>query len=414
MPVFNKYHYEPLIAEDAVRLVVLDPARVEEAPLSCSIIQKLRSIQPADYSAVSYAWGAPEFSRNLEVRCDSDTSYLRITPNVDALLRHFRTHSQPQYLWIDSLCLNQDDEIEKAQQILAMGQIYTQAKQVFIWLGRGDHMTPKLFAFFRKASRLPDMEQLKMAKRIAFFMRKFGHNDFYTLFEALVAFFDRPWFSRRWVIQEACLAREATVFCGSCTISLPLLASAATRFQSLDMSSYPVKMATIMGKVTTKRSMLELLWNFHEAGCLEPKDRIVAFLGLVPDEDRFRLDYTVHWTELYKQVASSVLGVGNNNTRLLLLAQLFEFGPVSPPQDPTYPSWVPDWSNVRLRKLPYYSDFRNVDTHEQCPNFSGISERATLTFQENSLQIHWKASNWRLRGRRVIYTRKFDSPPQSE
>lgn len=44
----------------------------------------------ADYSAVSYVWGELKFSHNLEVQCDDDTLYLRITPNVEALLQHLR------------------------------------------------------------------------------------------------------------------------------------------------------------------------------------------------------------------------------------------------------------------------------------------------------------------------------------
>lgn len=71
---------------------------------------------------------------------------------------------------------------------------------------------------------------------------------------------------------------------------------------------------------------------------LSPKTALLLLLGLVPDNHRFHLDFTVHWTELYKQVILGVFGFGNNNTKLQALLHLFEFGSVSLPEDIVYPS----------------------------------------------------------------------------
>ncbi|KAF2971086.1 hypothetical protein GQX73_g2426 [Xylaria multiplex] len=311
MPVFNKYHYEHLCAEDAVRLIVLDPATSEEDPLSCSIIQCRRSEHIVDYSAISYAWGDRVFSRNLEIRCDGDTSYVRITHNVETLLRRLRAFDLPHYLWIDAICLNQADENEKAQQIPVMGRVFGEAKVVHIWLGPEDGTTANLFAFFQEARLLPEVEKSEMAQRVANLMREiFGGPDGQRALVALVNFSERPWFSRRWIIQEACLARKATVHCGTYSIPLPSLVLTATRFQTLDMSSYPIKVMANLYTPETKLTILELLWNFHEARCLERKDRIAALFGLVRDGHRFHLDYASHWTELYKQVVTGILALG--------------------------------------------------------------------------------------------------------
>ena len=51
----DRYRYEPLGAQDAIWLIILDPAIVREAPLSSSIIQYRLSMQALDYYAVSYA-----------------------------------------------------------------------------------------------------------------------------------------------------------------------------------------------------------------------------------------------------------------------------------------------------------------------------------------------------------------------
>ena len=83
--------------------------------------------------------------------------YLRITTNVENVLKGLRKHDKPQYLWIDSICFNQDDGVEKARQIPIMGDIYKEALTVDIWLGPENHMTASIFAFLQKLSRLPDV-----------------------------------------------------------------------------------------------------------------------------------------------------------------------------------------------------------------------------------------------------------------
>lgn len=133
MPAFNGYQYEPLCAEDEARFIVLEPAKDSRDPPSCSIVQ-CRRAKSLEYSAVSYAWGELEFSQNLEIKCDGDTSYLRITANVNDLLRRLRACNVQKYLWIDAICLNQADKDEKAQQIPVMGRIYEEARVVHNYL----------------------------------------------------------------------------------------------------------------------------------------------------------------------------------------------------------------------------------------------------------------------------------------
>jgi hypothetical protein len=40
-------------------------------------------------------------------------------------------------LWIDAICINQDSEEERSQQVQLIGDIYKTAQQVLIWLGKG-------------------------------------------------------------------------------------------------------------------------------------------------------------------------------------------------------------------------------------------------------------------------------------
>ncbi|KAF0316870.1 HET domain-containing protein [Colletotrichum asianum] len=321
MPVFNQYYYEPLETKDVLRLVALDPATDERDPLSCTIFQCRRSAQRQEYSAISNTWDEQTPSQTLEIRCDDDISYVRITANVDALLRDFRAREKPCYLWVDAICLDQTNGEEKSQQIPLMGRIYGEAKDVRIWLGPDDRVTAKVFTLLRLLSQVLDVQpQWHMAERVVFHLNEvFCRKDGVVGLKSLLNFFSRSWFSRRWVVQEAMLAREAIVHCGRYSIALLSISLAATRFLSLDVASYPVNMAASLREPTTKRGILELLWYFHEAECRDPKDRIAALLGLVPNEKRFPLDYTAHWTELYRQVASLAFGLNDRAINFQLL-----------------------------------------------------------------------------------------------
>lgn len=179
MPVYNGYRYEPLGFKDEARFIVLEPAKDSldnRDPPVCSIVHCRRSYG-LEYSAVSYAWGRPDFSENLEIICGGDSSYLRITKNVSDLLRRLRASKALKYLWIDAICLNQADEEEKAQQIPLMGRMYEEAKMVHIWLGRHDSMTPIIFDFIRKASQLSPAEKPQMAKEIVGLLKQLSSSD---------------------------------------------------------------------------------------------------------------------------------------------------------------------------------------------------------------------------------------------
>ena len=418
MPVFNEYLYKPLSGENGVRLVILDPATDLEAPLSCSIVQHYRYNRSVKYAAVSYPWGEQEVSpRNcLEIRDDGDISYIRITAAVNNLLCNLRLPDGPRCLWIDAISLNQEDEIEKAHQIPAMGSIYEEAHEVLIWLGPDTHMTSKLFLLFHKVIGLrQEASSSKIASQISALMRRYLADDGRSGLGFLAEFFEQPWFSRRWVIQEASLARKATVRCGSHSIPLSVLVSAATRFQNLDMSWYTLKVvASLRRPPSTKFGLLELLWDFHEAGCRDPKDRIAAFLGMVSNDNQFRMDYTARWTDMYRQVASSMFDRNGNNIRLQLLLHLFEFGALDESTDPDFPSWVPDWSKTRRRSLPYHSLIRNVDTKEQYPRTVRGFKRVSLTFDRQTLRIQWPSRIGGPQDRQVMRVDHFDESVESE
>jgi hypothetical protein len=142
-----KFCYDRLLP-GWIRVIDLAPGAGDE-PIICSLSQQpLRGPEP--YEAVSYVWGDPQ--RRHSITCNwrvptvyaNDFAYVvphqvtdnfKITDNLNRLLLHLRLKDAPRRLWIDQICINQEDEDEKGAQIRVMAEIYAGASHVVIWLG---------------------------------------------------------------------------------------------------------------------------------------------------------------------------------------------------------------------------------------------------------------------------------------
>ena len=96
------------------------------------------------YDALSYAWGESGLTELLLV----DNQEFKISKNLHTILLHLRYPDRIRTLWIDAICINQQDGIEKGQQVALMGQIYQQAHTVLCWLGSFQHTGCGHWSFF--------------------------------------------------------------------------------------------------------------------------------------------------------------------------------------------------------------------------------------------------------------------------
>lgn len=129
------HHYSTLLYGDSVRLLKLLPASndANDRGLSCGLEDYRLSDDPS-YEALSYTWGQPTFPEELH----TDNGVLKITENLALALRRLRFEDRNRYLWIDAVCINQDDATDKSRQVAMMGSIYRSARQVVCWLGHAD------------------------------------------------------------------------------------------------------------------------------------------------------------------------------------------------------------------------------------------------------------------------------------
>ena len=125
-----KYH--PLLTEH-IRLLQLHPGK-QDTDIELSIIPNIPLNQTPDYHALSYTWGDENITQPIKV----DGSPLRVTSNLAVCLLHLRQDISPGevlLLWIDGICINQNDHEEKNRQILLMRRIYQRSVCTIVWLG---------------------------------------------------------------------------------------------------------------------------------------------------------------------------------------------------------------------------------------------------------------------------------------
>lgn len=160
----------------------------------------------------------------------SGTFYIR--NNLKAALLQLRDPYNDVHVWVDALCINQENNVEKAAQVSRMHEIYDQAENVCIWLGEGKESTPETFQFLRKILDLSSLDAL-VADPISA-ARKWA---------LVVDVMSNRLFSRRWILQEIAFSRNACVLWGNDEIEWSNFADAIGLF----MANYDTIKRTSLG-----------------------------------------------------------------------------------------------------------------------------------------------------------------------
>ncbi|MCJ1405163.1 hypothetical protein MMC11_008389 [Xylographa trunciseda] len=86
------------------------------------------------YDALSYAWGKNVFDTAIMMRGHR----CKVTEYLHTALRYFRHPDKPRSIWIDSLCINQNDKSEKSEQVKKMSDMYSNTDLLTVWLGEAE------------------------------------------------------------------------------------------------------------------------------------------------------------------------------------------------------------------------------------------------------------------------------------
>jgi len=387
------YKYTPL-ALGEIRLVKLLPYSGNETdPISCQLFHFSIDNLPT-YQALSYTWDneVPSALPSRH-RIYVDDKTLEIMPNLEAfLLSHRLQHSTPEsqtdypLIWIDAICINQDDLVERVQQIRMMCRLYSGLSRLIVWLGSDDEDSKIAIQFLKTIAQKIGQEGEESLKPWAEELA--SSPDFVPVYFAVRKFFCRSWFARSWIVQEYVLGSRAfTVFqCGSDFLAreemeswhkfrgsyhwmawkdAPHFASSASLRNRISFSeghirwtalSLACRYQSIIKFGQFKSTLLYWLSLIRAQEATDPRDKIYSALGLleacqtqghleVIEFEPLIIDYEASLQDIYSSVVRSIVLATKS---LFILLSCIERGPS------IQRTWTPDWS-----------------VHVICPGFFG-------------------------------------------
>ncbi|KAF2117042.1 heterokaryon incompatibility protein-domain-containing protein [Lophiotrema nucula] len=219
------YTYDPLPKRPgAIRLLKLLSSSARNTQIVCELINRRDGDVP-QYEALSWCWGGHPPTAQVLIRKKGRLYSMGVSPVLVVALTFIRSSQKDRYLWVDAICINQDNLVEKNHQVEMMHNIYANAKQVRVWLGKASEDSSTAFRFIKE-------EVLQFVK----FETLFASPGATEKWQALLEVMQRPWFSRRWVVQEITLARKAVIHCGQDTISWRKFSGAVELFIEAEMA----------------------------------------------------------------------------------------------------------------------------------------------------------------------------------
>ncbi|KAI8623637.1 HET-domain-containing protein [Xylariaceae sp. FL1651] len=322
------------------------PRRVTRAYWQLSRVPTV--IDPNAYDALSYTWGSNEKTHSIQI---GDTK-LSITANLHQALTHLRHKDTPRFVWADAICINQDDIPERNEQVKKMAQIYSSASEVIIWLGPEEEDVSLAIEEIRQVDSAITQYGEKYVPNYHLLFGTKGPNVPTIDAASVISFkalLERPWFERTWVIQEAMLARQATVTCGSLSLPFRMILRVFEHWhrkgfrQIIGVSVSRPLFAMIQIDRALKAGNLPLLKVlFQTAGSdsSDPRDRVFGLMNLITGDVDLgvEVDYNITCEELYTQLARHQI---THHKRLSFLTAA---GLALSSGDLDLPSWVADWS----------------------------------------------------------------------
>ena len=210
-------------ARKEIRLLDVHPGR-QDTKLRCSILYEslLENLLPA-YETVSYCWGDPTRRAIVEV----DGADLGVPASCEETLRRMRHQDRKRTLWIDAVCIDQNNIEEKGRQVAFMGEVYQKASCNLIWLGEEDTETEQALTTIQllyedARTETNDFKTLAETAYDEYGAYVISTTGLRVAFDALplLKFFNRPWFHRLWVVQEAALSKQSICHCGRFEVAL--------------------------------------------------------------------------------------------------------------------------------------------------------------------------------------------------
>ncbi|KAL8792517.1 MAG: hypothetical protein Q9195_004887 [Heterodermia aff. obscurata] len=356
--VFEKYEYPSLPTNTHIRLITLNPkASGTSNPDEVRIYLNQHPINECPkYTALSYTWGQPH--RTEDVVVENFRQSIKVTENLHAALVHLRRR-EPVKLWIDAICINQDDIKERSSQVRLMRQIYRGARQVVAWIHNPDEPLSSEDEEKWTFVKAPGMEDYHLNKS-GEWTRTPREIENYPVVEypmSQLRLFQHPWFMRVWILQEVAYARHIVLKTGKQTLYWDEVQECVGNYHSRvshprntrvdEPTGLSMAMVSIMSDFRHSIDMKSLtvplsniLYQTQYCGATDPKDKIFALLSLANDvKSDFEISYEWSWSEISKRLTRHMI----QESRTLDLLRCVGTRTTTL-EGIVLPSWVPDLS----------------------------------------------------------------------
>lgn len=371
-----------------IRILQLIPGSFEDN-IKCRI--SVATVE-APFEALSYVWGDPAHRETIEVQ----QQIMSITRNLDEALRHLRDTCETRELWVDAICINQNDISERTHQVGIMDDIYRKAQKVVVWLGK--EAADSAIELIRLQAENADHHWCQEDE---------GKEDTHQAGQVLqlrMFLTNTQWYRRIWTLQEVVLAKSVIYVCGKNVFANGeidgLIHSFFTHFGRkrccrLDKVMGPVKLLGVgqnvwsyleqLSDLEEARSSQESL-RFLDIACksrhreaTNPRDKVFGLVGLTKDITKDIIDYHSSVADVYTRATIQTI---RNTGNLDVLSHVLPRGwtkalPAGPRyRTPGLPSWVPDWSDTlddekwrqrELIKREKFSKFFRACGREETP-----------------------------------------------
>lgn len=234
------------------------------------------------YVCVSYRWGSKLTSYDILI----NGLRFPVWANLFSLLETARRSDlTSQYLWIDAICIAQEDVQERNHQVSQMGSIFSAAELVYVWLGRRRSLESAIWCLQNWEHDAPTIRldpycQLDKPSRISQYL------------------FHNKYWHRAWITQEFLLALRIIIFLDEMTIDFKKLFEALRHYDMINRELYlnngfcrHVSNRYLRIQNIRSQPLIRLLNHFSDKECSLPQDRVFSLLDVCSDATKVAVDY---------------------------------------------------------------------------------------------------------------------------
>ncbi|KAH7069922.1 heterokaryon incompatibility protein-domain-containing protein, partial [Paraphoma chrysanthemicola] len=250
-----------------------------------------RPSSPApSYTCLSYVWGSDAGIHSIMINGDR----FEVHENLYAFLRMLARKRRPcaKSLWIDALCIDQTSIRERNHQVQQMGQIYSQAKEVVVWLGEDEGIAD----LFRFAATLTPFNRRSDAQNLSQYI------------DAIHDLFDHVYWSRAWITQELALASATHFTALDASISLNTLNLLGTRLKHTYGENMIQKMWSPIRqyqRAALRLTIFDNLLQYQNKECTDERDLVYSLLSMSRNGEKIQVNYQCTTLELALDVLRS-------------------------------------------------------------------------------------------------------------